>query len=192
MNKYHTNVTTQINFAGCEDTPGITKELMWIVEEKNNMRVYIVEKISIYWHFIFFHSQMKWCRFLLPVLSLSFGMFRFNYTYRVKIRVHILVKLFTLNSNVLSDFNVRFYLSSRFPVKCLFPKKQLWFSNYQIIFVNSLNLLQIIRRYIFLFIYFQIKWFIRFSKNKFTNDEKRSRFSLWTTSIYNVRGQQLE
>lgn len=137
MNKYHTNVTTQINFAGCEDTPGITKELMWIVEEKNNMRVYIVEKISIYWHFIFFHSQMKWCRFLLPVLSLSFGMFRFNYTYRVKIRVHILVKLFTLNSNVLSDFNVRFYLSSRFPVKCLFPKKQLWFSNYQVIFVNS-------------------------------------------------------
>lgn len=77
---------------------------------------------------------MKWCRFLLPVLSLSFGMFRFNYTfirvdlfvsYRIEIRVHILVKLFTLNSNVLSDFNVRFYLSSRFPVKCLFPKKQL-------------------------------------------------------------------
>lgn len=130
MNKYHTNVTTQINFAGCEDTPGITKELMWIVEEKNNMRVYIVEKISIYWRFIFFYSKMKWCRFLLPVLSLSFGMFRFNYTYRVEIRVHILVKLFTLNSNVLSDFNVRFYLSSRFPVKCLFPKKQLWFSNY--------------------------------------------------------------
>lgn len=127
MNKYHTNVTTQINFAGCED---ITKELMWIVEEKNNMRVYIVEKISIYWRFIFFYSKMKWCRFLLPVLSLSFGMFRFNYTYRVEIRVHILVKLFTLNSNVLSDFNVRFYLSSRFPVKCLFPKKQLWFSNY--------------------------------------------------------------
>lgn len=56
---------------------------------------------------------MKWCRFLLPVLSLSFGMFRFNYTYRVKIRVHILVKLFTLNSNVLSDFNVRFYLSCK-------------------------------------------------------------------------------
>lgn len=165
---------------------------MWIVEEKNNMRVCIVEKISIYWHFIFFYSKMKWCRFLLPVLSLSFGVFRFNYTYRVEIRVHILVKLFTLNSNVLSDFNVRFYLSSRFPVKCLFPKKQLWFSNYQIIFVNSLNLLQIIRRYIFLFIYFQIKWFIRFSKNKFTNDEKRSRFSLSTTSIYNVRGQQLE
>lgn len=134
MNKYHTNVTTQINFAGCED---ITKELMWIVEEKNNMRVYIVETTSIYWRFIFFYSKMKWCRFLLPVLSLSFGMFRFNYTYRVKIRVHILVKLFTLNSNVLSDFNVRFYLSSRFPVKCLFPKKQLWFSNYQIIFVNS-------------------------------------------------------
>lgn len=155
------------------------------------MRVYIVEKISIYWRFIFFYSKMKWCRFLLPVLSLSFGMFRFNYTYRVEIRVHILVKLFTLNSNVLSDFNVRFYLSSRFPVKCLFPKKQLWFSNYQIIFVNSLNLLQIIRKYIFLFIYFQIKWFIRFSKNKFTNDEKSSRFSLSTTCIYNVRGQQL-
>lgn len=163
---------------------------MWIVEEKNNMRVYIVEKISIYWRFIFFYSKMKWCRFLLPVLSLSFGMFRFNYTYRVEIRVHILVKLFTLNSNVLSDFNVRFYLSSRFPVKCLFPKKQLWFSNYN----NICELVKSFTNYkkiYFLFIYFQIKWFIRFSKNKFTNDEKSSRFRLSTTCIYNVRGQQL-
>lgn len=31
---------------------------------------------------------MKWCRFLLPVLSLSFGMFQFNYTF---IRVDLFV-----------------------------------------------------------------------------------------------------
>lgn len=40
-------------------------------------------------------------------------------------------------------------------------------------------------------IYFSV-YILSNSKNKFTKDEKRSRFSLSTTSIYNVRGQQLE